>query len=60
LSLVVQSLIYKSPLLSLGRKIRRRAKVGLVRKHNEKFGFLAISGVFHHPRRDLIRRSYAR
>ena len=57
LGLVLQSLVYESPLFSLGRETRGRAQVGLVRKHNEKFGLLAISGVFHHPRRDLVRRS---
>ena len=57
LGLVQQSLIHESPLFSLGRETRGRAQVGLIGKHNEKFGLLAISGVFHHPRRDLVRRS---
>ena len=34
-----------------------RAKFRLVRKHDEKLGLLAVSSVFHHPRRDLFRRS---
>ena len=57
LGLVLQRLVYESPLFSLGRKSRGRSKVGLVGKHDEKFGLLAIRCVFHHPRRDFICRS---
>ncbi len=50
-------LIDVAALFSLGLQIGRAAQVGLISKHNEKFSLLAVSGVFHHPRRDLVRRS---
>ena len=56
LGLVLESLIYESPLFHLRRESIGRAKVGLVTKHNEKFGLLPVSGVFHHPWRNLVRR----
>jgi hypothetical protein len=59
LALVQQGVIDVAALLSLGLQIGRAAQVSLISKHNEKFGLLAIGGVFYNPRRDLVRSSYA-
>jgi len=56
LGLALESLIYKSPLFRLRRESLGRTEVGLVRKHDEKFGLLAVSGVFHNPWCDLVHR----
>ena len=57
MGLALESLIHESPLFHLRRESLGRAKVGLVRKDNEKFGLLPVRGVFNNPRRNLVRRS---
>jgi hypothetical protein len=57
LGLALESLVYESRLFSLRRESLGRAQVCLIRKHNEKFGLLAVSGVFHHPWRNFVRRN---
>ena len=56
LGLAQQGLIDEAALFSLGRQIGRAAQIRLVSQHNEKFSLLTVGGVFHHPRRDLLRR----
>ena len=53
LALFPQRLIHEAALFSLGRQAAAAAQVGLISKHDEKFGLLAIGSVFNHPRRDL-------
>jgi hypothetical protein len=57
LALVQQSLIHEACLLILGLQSVRAAQVGLISEDNEKFGLLTVCCVFHHPRRNLVRRS---
>src|SRR6266481_3628927 len=54
--LVQKGLVNVSALLCLCGQTSRTAKVGLIGKHDEKFGPLSVGSVFHNPRRDLVRR----
>ena len=43
-------------LFGLGWQTGRAAQIGLIREYNKKFSLLSVDRVFHHPRRDLVRR----
>src|SRR6266481_1448239 len=55
-ALIQQGVIDVVSFFSLGRQGVCLTQVGLVSEHNEEFRLLAIGSVFHHPRRNLVRR----
>jgi hypothetical protein len=48
-------LINEAAFFCLGRQVGGRAQVGPVSEHDKKFSLLPVSGVFDHPRRNLVR-----
>ena len=60
LGLFQQGLINEPALFRLGWQTGRAAQIGLICEHNKKFSLLSVGRVFHHPRRNLVRRSRSR
>src|SRR5215471_10112905 len=62
LTLTLERIMHVTTLFVLCRQSRRSAQVGLISKHHEKFCLLAVSRMFHDPRRNLAcaRRPFRR